>query len=507
MARRKCSKIFSFFLYLYIITSITIHQQLVADLSSLAKNDPYPVFSTLNRDDAFLLTKQQLYYKDEELADEKHSRVGLSITPFGQNASRGKSIKGQPCPIPFCDLTLIPTPSACDIPCPDEADVPLGDLTGRSGMIALLYGQIPVASGYTTLPGGPAPEGYLSTAYEKFFPGQQQGIQSNGGNIDPLQQFGFFSFPLEYRKRGIRFELSALFANNFGVRVQTGVSSIRQVVERVINKTCDPTITTECTSHFTPVTTTITPETVNTLLMDQLDNITTQMGTDISNIIQTSCEEVRFNMFWRQIFDMNSDTENEWTRFLLIPYFEASGSFSPSKPRSPNQLFAVPFGNNGHTSVGFTTGINFDFIETIELGGEIGFTHFFKRDFCNYPVPNNKYQTTLFPFKTNVSVQPGNNWYFCARIAAYHFLGNLSMNFEWFVLDHKQDSIKLEIPDAAFLPGLLENTTTFKTKFANASLNYDIAPNIGIGFLWQIPFSQRNAYRSSTIMGGVNFTF
>jgi len=502
MARRTYSKRFSFFLYLYLIISTLIYQSARADLSSLAKNDPYPVFSTLGRDDAYLLTKQQLYYKDEELYPEKHNRVGLSITPFGQNASRGKSIKGQPCPVPFCDLTLIPSPPACDIPCPDEADVPLGDLTGRPGMIALLYGALP--QGHETLPGGPT--GYLSAAYKEFF-GLPFGIQSNGGNIDPLQNFGFFSFPIEYRKRGLRFELSALFATNFGVRIQTGVSSIRQVVERVINKTCDPTITTECTSHFKPVTPIITTESVNALLMDQLDNITTQMGTDISNIIQTSCEEVRLNMFWRQIFNMNEESEYDWAHFLLIPYFEASGSFSPNKPRNPNQLFAAPFGNNGHTSVGFTTGINFDFIETIELGGEVGFTHFFKRDFCNYPVPNSKYQTTLFPFKTNVSIQPGNNWYFCARIAAYHFLGNLSMNFEWFVLDHKQDSIKLETPDPAFLPRLLENTTTFKTKFANASLNYDIAPNIGIGFLWQIPFSQRNAYRSSTIMGGVNFTF
>jgi hypothetical protein len=206
---------------------------------------------------------------------------------------------------------------------------------------------------------------------------------------------------------------------------------------------------------------------------------------------------------------MNADAENSWAHFLLIPYFEAAGSYSPGKARNPNQLFSVPFGNNTHPSVGFTTGINFDFIDTIEIGGEIGFTHFFKRNFCDYPVPNSQFQTNLYPFKADVSINPGNNWYFGGRISAYHFLGKLSAYFEWFVLDHKQDSIKVISADAneAFLPEVHEKTTTFKTKFGNAGFNYDIAPNIGLGFVWQMPFSQRNAYRSSTIMAGVNFTF
>src|SRR5690606_8988043 len=161
---------------------------------------------------------------------------------------------------------------------------------------------------------------------------------------------------------------------------------------------------------------------------------------------------------------------------LLIPYFEAAGSFSPSGARNPNQLFAAPFANNGHSSVGFTTGMNFDFIETIEIGGEIGFTHFFKKNFCNYPIPNSQFQTTLFPFKTDVSINPGNNWYFGGRLSAYHFIGHLSMCFEWFVLDHKQDKITLEKPDPnnAFLPEVLEERTTFKTKFGNFYLNYDV---------------------------------
>ena len=81
------------------------------------------------------------------------------------------------------------------------------------------------------------------------------------------------------------------------------------------------------------------------------------------------------------------------------------------------------------------------------------------------------------------------------------------MYFEWFVLDHQKDSICLEKPDPAFLPEVLECTTSFKTKLGNVAFNYDLSPNVGVGVLWQIPFSQRNSYRSSTIMAGFNVTF
>src|SRR5204863_9025323 len=105
----------------------------------------------------------------------------------------------------------------------------------------------------------------------------------------------------------------------------------------------------------------------------------------------------RINLFWRHAFNVNEDTEYDWTHFLCIPYIEVTGSFSPGDARDPNELFAATFGNNKHSAVGFTTGINFDFIETIEIGGEVSFTHFFKRDFCNYRVPNSQFQTTIFP--------------------------------------------------------------------------------------------------------------
>src|SRR5436190_2711007 len=348
-----------------IILLLILHIHLQADLSSLAKNDPYPVFSTLNIDDLFLLTAEQLKYKDSDWAKRKKNRVNFSISPFTQNADRGKTIRDQPCPAPFIDLTLT------KVPCPDS-NVALGDLTGRSGMLALLYGKLP-ASANGTYPNGP--NSFLSIAFSQLFPDSDPGTITNAQFIDPQQLFGYFSFPLKYRKRGVRFELDVRIWDDIGFRIQTGASAIRQTVENKINFTN--------TAPNPPTDPNVNVENVNDLLMDQVDNIADQIGLFIGDTNHASIEEVRINLFWRHAFNVNEDTEYDWTHFLCIPYIEVTGSFSPGDARDPNELFAATFGNNKHSAVGFTTGINFDFIETIEIGGEVSFTHFFKRDFCN----------------------------------------------------------------------------------------------------------------------------
>lgn len=492
---------------LFILVLAIAHVPIYAELTSLAKNDALPPFSTLNLDDALLLTREQLFYKDVDWAERKHNRFRFSISPFAQNADRGKTIRGQSCDIPLvdnCDMTL--------------TDTPLGDLTGRTGMIALLY-TVENAEGESLYPNGETdPEIALANmptlldAYNNLFPLQCEGDDcqinqglNQEGNIDPQQAYGFFSFPLKYRKRGVRFEMAGLISKNFGIRAQTGVSTIRQVREETIDLTkCNPTAA--CDKTFTPVTDTLSIDNVENFLMDQLDVIANEMGYNMCDFIKTSLEEIRFNIFWRQAFEVNSDLDSDWAKFLLIPYVEVGASVSPGKKDNQHCFFGAPFGNNTHPSIGFTTGLNFDFLETIEIGGEVGYTHFFKRDFC-MPIPNNKFQTNLYPFTTNVSVSPGDNWFFGARLAAYHFIDKLSMYFEWFVLDHQKDEICLVNPDPAFVPSVLECASSFKTKLGNVGFNYDLSPNIGIGFLWQIPFSQRNSYRSSTLMGGFNVTF
>jgi hypothetical protein len=192
---------------------------------------------------------------------------------------------------------------------------------------------------------------------------------------------------------------------------------------------------------------------------------------------------------------------------LFTPFIKVGGSVSPGKRLKPSKFFGVPFGNNDHTAVGFTTGMDFDFADTIEIGAEIGITHFFARDVENARVPTSDYQVGFFPFTTDVTVHPGMNWHFAAKLATYHFVDCLSFYFEYVQLEHKEDRIDICNADPAFLPKVLERMTPFKVKLANIGFNYDLSPNIGLGFLWQAPLSQRNSYKSTTLMIGFNATF
>lgn len=445
-------------------------------LSSLAKNDPYPVFSSLDPH-TFLYTHEKLKVKNPDFAQRKRDNVGISLSPFGQNADRGRNA--------------------------DCEKVPLGDLTGRWGMIPLLYGPLPTGK---SLP--PT----LQTALTNLFPGVTPGSLNDGTKVDPNQNFGYFSVPLKYRKRGVRMELSADIYAGFGLSLQTGIVSMSQTNTGFIDLT-DCT-TPSCNTYGQPFNPSpLTSEDVRTYLMSQLKNIAKETCLNICDYCETSVEEVRINLFWRRGFELNNSDE-DWPHFLLIPFFQISGTVSPGDEKRLdeevfNRAFFLPFGNNDHSGVGFTTGLNIDFIESIEVGAEVGMTYFFERNFEKYRVPTSCFQTGIYPFTTDVSIHPGYNWHFGAKIAAYHFLDKLSGYFQYIQMEHKQDDITLRNCEDVdiFMPSTLEKTTGFKAKFIDVALNYDISPNIGLGMFWQAPIGQRNSYRSSTIMLSFNATF
>lgn len=439
-------------------------------LSSLAKNDPYPVYNALDPQ-TFLYTHEKLKIKNPEFAKRKRDNVGISIAPFGQNADRGRNN--------------------------ESVKVPLGDLLGRWGMLGLMYGPIP--TGKTMAP-------TLQTALTNLFPGVAAGDLSDGSKIDPNRDFGFFSVPLKYRKRGVRFELSADIYAGFGVSVQTGIVSMTQTGTGFIDQTgCD-----SFACPFNPVTP--TEDDVRTYLMNEWRTIAKEICLDIGNFSETSVEEVRINLFWRRGFELNKD-EEEWPHFLLIPFLMVSGSASPGDEDrivgSLNKAFFLPFGNNDHNAIGFTAGINLDFIDTVEVGGEVGATHFFSKNFEKFRLPTSEYQFGVYPFSTDVNVNPGFNWHFGAKLSAYHFLDRLSGYFQYVQVKHGQDAIQLRKceDEGVFLPHQLEVISGFEVKVFNAALNYDISPNINVGIFTQVPISQRNAYRSSTILFSFDATF
>lgn len=442
-------------------------------LSSLARNDPYPVYTSLDPQD-FLLTAEKLRIREPDFASRKRSNASISISPFGENAERGRNLA--------------------------HKRVVLGDLEGRWGMIPLLFGPIP--PGQTLAP-------TLQTALANLFPGVAPGTLSDPSKIDPNQDFGYFTVPFKYRKRGVRFQLEAMIGGGFGVNIETGLASLTQTHTGFIDLTgC---VAPTCPFNPSP----LTNAQVIQYLMEPLDQIADEIQLGLCDFSAFSVEEVRLNLFWRHIYELNTEENEEgYPHFMFIPYIEVSGSVSPADVKDPNkenfnEAFAAPLGNDDHSAVGFTAGLDFDFVEAMEIGAEVGMTYFFKHNFDNFRVPTSEYQTGIYPYRTSVTITPGFNWHFGAKIAAYHFLDKLSGYFQYIQMEHKQDSITLRKceDEGIFLPEVLECRSGFMAKMANIALNYDLSPNMGLGVFAQLPLDQRNAYRTTTIMLSFNASF
>src|SRR5207248_13708 len=100
-----------------------------------------------------------------------------------------------------------------------------------------------------------------------------------------------------------------------------------------------------------------TPVNVICNLMQQIETIADEIGLNIDEFHRVSVEEIRTHIYWRHAYDIHIGNIH-WPNFLIMPYAEAGVSVSPGKIKDPSKLFGIGFGNNGHTSIGGTAGVN-----------------------------------------------------------------------------------------------------------------------------------------------------
>ncbi len=499
-----------------IITLLVIgsfHHISGASWPSNARNDPFPPHGAEDPQYFLYEREKQLIFG---MPDEKGTpeRVMISLSAFGQNAIKAKTLSGT-----YCKRALTNTCDVCTNPiflanptfdattpfCMN--DVELGDIDGRWNLLGLLAGEIP--QGATVPP-------LLLAALNTIFPGFQAGTVTTSNIEIPTNNtsstfcgptYGFVSVPLKYRKRGLRWNVEAQICSDFGFQFLGGVVEISQVLNP-----CFVNLTTgdnqkSCGGQ------TINISDINCTLFDQLTPLLRQLGIDVCNFTKWGLEDLYLSLYWRHAHPINFNRDLSWARFLLIPFIRIGGSFATGHPKDPSLQFSLPFGNNGSHSVNLNAGLNFDFSETVEVGGEVGYSHFFKKDFDNYRMPTNVLQSGIFPFATSVSIQPGDSAYFAAKLAAYHFLDRLSFWAQWVYIHHRKDHITLLNNDPAFIAVDDENprakcpNTVWRVQLGNFAFTYDISPNIAFGFLWQQMFHVRNAYNSTTAMFTLNFIF
>jgi hypothetical protein len=453
-----------------------IWQPAILSITTLMKHDPYPIYNADNYPYSYLLTRSKNYMKClTDCYDPEF--FSLAISGFYQKANYGRDF--------------------------DKQKAFLGDLEGRWNMVGMMYGTLPAGKDLTGTQLGRAKVEIYGPSLTPTPNNPNSMVPVDIALTDTGELIGFFSVPLKYRKSGIRFETSIQPVEDFGFTIQGGFADIKQTMTNFIDLTPDSGLYDGFTDTFTTQ--------VEALLMTstQARKIFCQQGLDTCDF--KSClkwEDLRIFAWWRHIFPINMDEpECEWPHFLFIPFvnFEVSIPTAPKLDRS--KAFALSLGNDGHTAIGFTAGFHMDFIRTIEVGAYGGITYFAPRTISDFRVPNSPTQSGVFPFTTTVKKKPGLNGNFGLLMHAYRFIDKLSFWADYAYIQHCEDTITLQTPDPAFFPDIVECRSKWEVHLLNTSLYYELSRNFTVGLVVQWPLKQRNAYRSTTVMGTIQVTF
>lgn len=463
--------------------------------TNLINSDPIPLYSAEYPFD-FVSMWEREYYRG--LDDTPHyERFAISISPFRQTADQGRDIY--------------------------KNRVEIGDIRGRWNMLGIFYptdtpGTLNEADPCDVLP---------ELGLQLVGSGTCIGVEYicdptftcssvvNPSLSDPKKQVGFFSIPIAYRRYGVRFQLDLRLFAGFGLRVQTGVADVTQTVTAWNDLTLTSTGTAlvgDCSVPGCIDSTLNCKKLISQSIMDQRELIAKKLNVSIRDYQKTGMEDTRIDLFWQGVYPINAECDG-WPYFLFVPYVSFEAVIPTSDCIDPRCLFAVPLGNNGHTGLGFLAGMDFDFIDSIEIGIQGGFTRFNTRRYHQVPVPTSELQAGIFPFKADYDLSPGTNWEFTANMKAHYFLDRFSAFLQYQVVNHNKDcftnvamrdcSCQLSDTVPPALTKKMRELSEWRVHVFNVSLTYDISPHCSFGLLWQAPVSRTNAYRSSTVLWSV----
>ena len=376
--------------------------------------------------------------------------------------------------------------------------------------------------------------------------------------------FGAFSLPISYQQAGLRLELNINFWDYVGITVQTGMSNMRQNYVNTIPgltqttpssgttinyftngqtapgpyslsaipniPVTSPTTTSNITNLYGNLTfvTGTTPATVPVPNCDAQAAFDQYISNNIAQILNPDClgsdpicafekngfDDVRIIANFQKTYEPfrmrheEDDDAGNWPDVLFTPYAWVGGSVPTGTKQNYRNILSLPFGNNGHGSIGGGGGFLFDFAESVEVGFEGGVTYFTPKT-KTIPFPTHQLQRVLYPFDATVKIQPGMNWEFTALLNAYQFIKHVSFWFTYEMIEHKKDCYILQDKSTAqyYVPQVLTCRSDWRAQFFNAAIVFDIMPGAQFSFVWQQPISPRNAYYPVSIMGSLNFLF
>jgi hypothetical protein len=415
----------------------------------------------------------------------------------------------------------------------EEETVMLGDMLGLWNMLALTYDHCPSTTVLTpnllqaantafadTL--GTVPATAENPDGELFF-GEEIALTYTHVSEVIGPHFGMVSAPLEYRKYGTRFDASILIFDNIGARIQGGFAEVQQSLTHTgetygfIDRSADDLPT----GDLSPISFADVQENLSKVHRvlcdsDKIKAIAEELNLDVSDFRKSGFEDLRASLFWRQAIKFNYDNEG-WPKFLLVPFVQLYGTLGVGPKRDPFKQFSVSFGSNGHDSVGFNAGIALDFEDSLEIAAEAGGT-FFSSESYTIRLPVHLNQRGILPCTASATVMPGNNWHFIGTFNAKRFIDKLSAYAQIILIAHNKDRIRDvagafnrctddEKSTSQLMPEVIEQISQWNWRMFDLALNYNIAPNISLGAIYQGPLSRKNAPRTKTLLGSLSITF
>lgn len=509
-----------------------------ATLTTLMDYDPAPIYSASNStmppDAHFhnLIKEDMMGIR----ADTHRRAVGITISPFVQRAVSAKDSYNTL-------YGIVPPTAAGSVNQPYYND--MGNFRGSINLLGLFIGNDPqgnniwsgniVASSITALKAnllGTAWPADINEAFENVRPIGNNGTPSNDSVFsdavieEDQQYFGAITWPAVYQKMGARFEFNLDLTHDFGLFLQGGVADLRYntpgfsglstlgtytlplptpptFVNAVYNQVID------VQGGATPPADLANGVTFTEWIDDNYTDLLTSVGYDIGNFQETRFEDFRAYLFVRHAFDMQAPEQykNRWGRIIFTPYLQIGCTLPTGQTKNYSQLLGLSFGNDGHMSAGATGGFMFDFEDAIEVGGEVGVTFFMPRTITDMPCPTHQLQRVVFPFKTDVTMQPGNNIHFSVCMNAYNFMENINFYAMFRYVQHMEDTYSLVNANANFHPEYLNDNSMWNSQIFNLALSYTIHPGIQIGGAWQGSVNQDNARASQTLLGSITFMF
>ncbi|MDP3787867.1 MAG: hypothetical protein Q8Q60_00950 [Candidatus Chromulinivorax sp.] len=504
-----------------------------ANITTLQYWDPAPFFNAANLNmppDTMFCYGVKKRMLDEDA--DRHRRWGINVSPFVQRAIRAQQ----------SDSIFFGVHGDASI----TAGQQMSDFQGTASLMGLFLG--PDINGYSIWgPPGSADTGLVTdittatVAATQLQTNLQSAVNAINDNVDAttyptaviynpitaynpsiLSQavletdkiyFGAFSTPLTYQKAGFRWELNFDFSDHVGFIARGGLCQITQRVFPTQDLSANSSIYTGLLNVTTYAGSAPTPEAQNTFNewvpnnIDDLLDSTNGANYDVTTFSDTGIEDIQLLAFFRHSFPIHPADPDQYASVILTPYAMIGWTVPIAPVRDYSKLYALPFGNNSHTSVGGVVGLTFDFIDSIEFGFEFGATGFLKKTISDLPMPNHMLQRVIYPYRQDVTYSPGFNGQFAAIFNAYEFAQNTSFSLRYNYIQHNQDTITLVTPSVYFLPSQLEEQSPWTSQMFIAALTFEIQPAVFISVAWQGALSQKNAYCSNTIMGSLNFMF